>query len=171
MVGVQTVLADDPLLTCSIPEGRNPILSSCDSSLRTTLDSQIVRTAEEVATILATVKEDPERIAAYEEKGVQVLVTRQKDGRVDLADLMEKLGERTIDSILLEGGGTLNYSALQAGIVQLVQAYFAPKLFGGEEGFAPVRGIGVDDPAQAWILTNRKVTSLGEDLLMEADVI
>ena len=116
-------------------------------------------------------KEDPERIAAYEEKGVQVLVTRQKDGRVDLADLMEKLGERKIDSILLEGGGTLNYSALQAGIVQHVQAYIAPKLFGGEEGFTPVRGIGVDDPAQAWILTNRKVTSLGEDLLMEADVI
>jgi len=171
MVGVQTVLADDPLLTCRIPEGRNPIRIICDSSLRTPLDSQIVRTAGEVETILATVKEDPDRIAAYEEKGVQVLVTRQKDGRVDLADLMEKLGERKIDSILLEGGGTLNYSALQAGIVQHVQAYIAPKLFGGEEGFTPVRGIGVDDPAQAWILTNRKVTSLGEDLLMEADVI
>lgn len=171
MVGVQTVLADDPLLTCRIPEGRNPIRIICDSSLRTPLDSQIVRTAEEVETILATVKEDPERIAAYEEKGVQVLVTRQKDGRVDLEDLMEKLGERKIDSILLEGGGTLNYSTLQAGIVQHVQAYIAPKLFGGEEGFTPVGGRGVDDPAQAWILTNRKVTSLGEDLLMEADVI
>ena len=171
MVGVQTVLADDPLLTCRIPGGRNPIRIICDSSLRTPLDSQIVRTAGEVETILATVMEDPERIAAYEEKGVQVLVTGQKDGRVDLADLMKKLGERKIDSILLEGGGTLNYSALQAGIVQHVQAYIAPKLFGGDEGFTPVRGIGVDDTAQAWILTNRKITSFGEDILIEADVL
>lgn len=172
MVGVQTVLADDPLLTCRIPGGRNPIRIICDSSLRTPLDSQIVRTAGEVETILATATEDPARIAAYEEKGVQVLVTnRKKDGRVDLADLMKQLGERKIDSILLEGGGTLNYSALQAGIVQHVQAYIAPKLFGGDEGFTPVRGIGVDDPAQAWILTNRKITSFGEDILIEADIL
>ena len=171
MVGVQTVLADDPLLTCRIPGGRNPIRIICDSSLRTPLDSQIVRTAGEVETILVTVTENPERIAAYKEKGVQVLVTRQKDGRVDLADLMEQLGERKIDSILLEGGGTLNYSALQAGIVQHVQAYIAPKLFGGDEGFTPVRGIGVDDPARAWLLKNRKIISLGEDILIEADVL
>ena len=134
MVGVQTVLADDPLLTCRIPGGRNPIRIICDSSLRTPLDSQIVRTAGEVETILATVMEDPERIAAYEEKGVQVLVTRQKDDRVDLADLMEQLGEQKIDSILLEGGGTLNYSALQAGIVQHVQAYIASKRLEGMKG-------------------------------------
>ena len=111
------------------------------------------------------------QIAAYKEKGVQVLVTKKKDGRVDLADLMKKLGERKIDSVLLEGGGTLNYSALQAGIVQHVQAYIAPKLFGGDEGFTSVRGIGVDDPAQAWILTNRKITSFGEDILIEADIL
>lgn len=171
MVGVQTVLADDPLLTCRIAEGRDPIRIICDSSLRTPLDSQIVRTAGEVETILATATEDPARIAVYEEKGVQVLVTKKKDGRVDLTDLMKKLGERKVDSVLLEGGGTLNYSALQAGIVQHVQAYIAPKLFGGDQGFTPVRGIGVDDPAQAWILTNRKITSFGEDILIEADVL
>lgn len=171
MVGVQTVLADDPLLTCRIAEGRDPIRIICDSSLRTPLDSQIVRTAGEVGTILATATEDPARIAVYEEKGVQVLVTKKKDGRVDLTDLMKKLGERKVDSVLLEGGGTLNYSALQAGIVQHVQAYIAPKLFGGDQGFTPVRGIGVDTPDQAWILKDRKLTSLGEDILMEADVL
>ena len=170
MVGVQTVLADDPLLTCRIPGGRNPIRIICDSSLRTPLDSRIVQTAGEVRTILATVSEDADKIRNYEAHQVEVLVTAQKDGRVDLRDLMKKLGEQKIDSILLEGGGMLNYSALSDGIVQHVQAFIAPKLFGGDAGFTPVRGIGVDAPDQAWRLTDQKITSFGEDLLIEADI-
>ena len=170
MVGVQTVLADDPLLTCRIPGGRNPIRIICDSSLRTPLDSRIVQTAGEGKTILATVSEDADKIRNYEAHQVEVLVTAQKDGRVDLRDLMKKLGEQKIDSILLEGGGMLNYSALSDGIVQHVQAFIAPKLFGGDAGFTPVRGIGVDAPDQAWRLTDQKITSFGEDLLIEADI-
>jgi diaminohydroxyphosphoribosylaminopyrimidine deaminase/5-amino-6-(5-phosphoribosylamino)uracil reductase len=75
-----------------------------------------------------------------------------------------------MDSILLEGGGTLNWTALQSGIVQKVQAYLAPKLFGGTEK-TPVIGLGVELPEQAIRLTSPTITRLGEDLLLESEVV
>lgn len=170
MVGVQTVLQDDPALTCRLPGGRNPVRIICDSSLRTPLDSRLVRTAGEVATVIATVSRDRDRIAALREKQVQVLVTAEREGRVDLRDLMRRLGEQTIDGILLEGGGTLNQSALEAGIVQHTQVYIAPKLFGGSGKYSPVTGTGVDAPDQAWQCENMQIKQLGEDVLLEYDV-
>ncbi len=170
MVGVRTVITDDPQLTCRIPGGRNPVRIICDSRLRTPLNSRIVATADQVPTIIATVCKDTEKIQQYLDKNVRVIVTAQKDGRVDLKDLMQKLGEQKIDSILLEGGGTLNYSALQAGIVQHVKAYIAPKLFGGDGSFSPVGGIGADDPAKAWKLSNVRCSRIGEDIVVEADI-
>lgn len=170
MVGVQTVLKDDPALTCRIPGGRNPIRIICDSRLNTPMDSQIIKTAGEVPTILATVSQDQEKIAAYQERGGQVLVTKERDHRVDLRDLMIQLGQQGIDGILLEGGGTLNQSALQAGIVQHVQVYVAPKFFGGEGKYSPVTGIGVDTPDQAWRCRNLQMHQFGEDILLEYDV-
>ena len=75
-----------------------------------------------------------------------------------------------IDGVLLEGGGTLNWSALEAGIVQKVQAYIAPKLFGGGTAKSPVEGVGVELPAQAARLRSTTVTQLGEDFLLEGEV-
>jgi len=89
---------------------------------------------------------------------------------VDLDVLMERLGAADIDSVLLEGGGTLNWSALEAGIVQKVQAYIAPKLFGGAEAPSPVMGRGAALPAQAVRLKNTVVTPVGEDFLWESEV-
>jgi diaminohydroxyphosphoribosylaminopyrimidine deaminase/5-amino-6-(5-phosphoribosylamino)uracil reductase len=176
MVGVGTVLADDPLLTCRMKGGRNPIRIICDSKLRTPLDSQIVRTAAEVETILATCCVDTARYAAYEKKGCTVLPVKgqkkkdDQEGRVDLNDLMEQLGKRQIDSILLEGGGTLNWSALENGVVNAVQAYVAPKLFGGRDAKSPVEGCGVALPAEAALLSDVTVTKLGADILLEGEV-
>lgn len=170
MVGVQTVIQDDPSLTCRIPEGRNPIRIICDSHLRTPLDSNIVKTAAEVPTILATLSQDASLAKQYQERKVQILQTKQKDGRIDLKDLMEKLGEQKIDSILLEGGGTLNQSALEAGIVQHVQVYVAPKFFGGQGKYSPVTGVGVEEPDQAWKCKNLTTRMFGEDILLEYDV-
>ena len=83
---------------------------------------------------------------------------------------MELLGDEKIDSILLEGGGTLNWSALESGIVQKVQTYLAPKLFGGEKAKTPVEGIGFPDPASAVLLKNSEITRLGDDFLIESEV-
>ena len=170
LAGVGTVLADDPLLTCRMDGGRNPLRVICDTHLRTPLDSRIVATARQVPTILATSCSSPERRAPYEAAGCQVWVLPQRDGHVDLSALMEQLGAEQIDSVLLEGGGTLNWSALAQGIVQKVQAYVAPKLFGGQAAKSPVEGLGVETPAQAVQLVHTTVTPLGCDLLLESEV-
>lgn len=213
MVGIGTVLADDPLLTCRIEGGVNPIRIICDSRLRIPLDSQIVKTAKEVPTIVATSdkyqnlkcansKADEEfekesedtaskadfdelknpykdmqdykfmqKIAQLENAGIEILYIHEKDGHIDLNALMAKLGEKNIDSILLEGGGTLNWSALESGIVNKVLAYVAPKLFGGSNAKTPIEGLGTDSPANAVMLKNSIVTCLGDDILIESDVV
>lgn len=84
---------------------------------------------------------------------------------------MERLGAEQIDSVLLEGGGTLNWAALESGIVQRVQAYIAPKLFGGADAKSPVAGTGVELPAQAVQLQNTTVTQIGPDFLLESEVV
>lgn len=170
MVGVGTVLADDPMLTCRLKgteNGANPVRIICDSTLRTPLESQIVRSAKEIPTILATCNRQEAMHMPYIEAGCKILVTPEKDGHVDLSDLMRQLGQLGIDSVILEGGGTLNWSALQAGIVQKVQAYVAPKLFGGTEAKTPVEGQGFHTPADAVELTRTKITALGSDWLIE----
>ena len=188
MAGIGTVLADDPLLTCRIEGGVNPIRIICDTHLKLPLESQIVKTAKEVPTIVAVSERyrEPaqskalpetekvsieEKIGKYEENGIEILYVAEKNGHIDLNDLMQKLGERSIDSILLEGGGILNWSALESGIVNKVYAYIAPKLFGGANAKTPIEGMGTDSPAHAVMLGNSKVTKLGDDFLIESDVV
>ena len=170
MVGVGTVLADDPMLTCRLENSRNPVRIICDSHLRTPLTSKIVRTAKTIPTILASSSKDQQKIKNYEEMGCQVLYVPGKNGHIDLNRLMELLGAAKIDSILLEGGGSLNWSALECGIVQKVQTYIAPKLFGGEEAKTPVEGKGFPDPASAVLLKNSEMIRLGDDFLIESEV-
>ena len=170
LAGVGTVLADDPLLTCRMEGGRNPVRIICDTRLRTTLESRIVRTANEVETILATCETDEAKIVPFQGAGCQVWSLPEREGHVDLAALMDRLGAAEIDGVLLEGGGTLNWSMLEAGLVQRVQAYIAPKLFGGVGAKSPVEGTGVELPAQAARLRDPTVTRLGEDFLLEGEV-
>lgn len=170
MVGVGTVLADNPLLTCRLPNHKNPIRIICDSRLRTPLAAQVVATARQVPTILATCCQDPERQKSYHNLGCRVMVIPEKEGHVDLEILMRRLGEEKIDSILLEGGGTLNWSALESGIVQEVQSYVAPKLFGGASAKTPIEGQGAAAPSAAVRLENSRITKLGEDFLIESEV-
>lgn len=170
MVGVGTVLTDDPQLTCRMEQSRDPVRVICDSQLRTPLTAQVVQTAGETPTILATCCADEGRHRPYLEAGCSVIVTPACQGRVALPALMEALGSREIDSVLLEGGGTLNWAALEAGIVDRVMAYVAPKLFGGQSSKTPVEGRGFDQPDQAVLLKNSTITPLGSDFLIESEV-
>ena len=153
MAGIGTVLADDPLLTCRIPEGKNPTRIIADTHLQIPLDAQIVKTAREVPTILAVgirdtsapdaQTETDSKVTTLQEAGCQILfIPTDEDGHLHLPSLMEKLGSMGIDSILLEGGSRLNWSALSAGQVHLLQAYLAPKLLGGDTARGPIGGIG-----------------------------
>ncbi|WP_425755026.1 bifunctional diaminohydroxyphosphoribosylaminopyrimidine deaminase/5-amino-6-(5-phosphoribosylamino)uracil reductase RibD [Ihubacter sp. rT4E-8] len=174
MAGIGTILADDPMLTTRLPEGggKNPIRIICDTNLRTSLTAKVVTTTKEAPTIIATAVSEQQRHAPYLEKGCEVLVIpKDLKGSIDLVRLMALLGQREIDSILLEGGGALNWSALTAGIVRKVQAYIAPKIFGGRSALSPVSGSGVEFPKDAVKLSTPKVIAMGEDLLIESEVL
>lgn len=171
MVGVGTVLADDPFLTCRIPNSKNPVRIICDTKLRTPLNSKVVTTAKQTKTIIATCETDKNKILPYENVGCVVISIKETNGHVDLKELMCKLGQMQIDSILLEGGGTLNWSALESSIVRKIQAYIAPKLLGGQTAKTPIEGIGVKTPDDAFILSNSKIVQLGDDILIESEVL
>lgn len=102
--------------------------------------------------------------------GVETICCSDENNQVDLKKLMKYLGEEGIDSILLEGGGTLNDSALRAGIVQEVQAFIAPKLFGGMNSKTPVEGIGVRFPSEAVKLKCVDICQVGEDIRITCQV-
>lgn len=169
MVGVNTVIKDDPSLTCRIEEGVDPIRVIVDSKLRIPFDSNIVRTAKEIKTIIACTKSSPyDKISKLESMNVQVLkCSEDNEQRVSLVDLVNKLGELSIDSILLEGGSTLNFSALQSNIVDKVQIYIAPKIIGGNDAKGPVAGVGIDKINEAFNLKNVKYKTIDKDILVE----
>ncbi|MDD7275974.1 MAG: bifunctional diaminohydroxyphosphoribosylaminopyrimidine deaminase/5-amino-6-(5-phosphoribosylamino)uracil reductase RibD [Treponema sp.] len=171
MVGTGTVLADDPELTCRIENGNNPVRIVCDTQLRTPLSSKLVTTAKEVPTIIATCCQEEARYKLYQEAGCQIWVVPAKNGGVDLQALVHRLGQEKIDSVLVEGGGQLNWSLLQAGLVQRVYTYIAPKIFGGAAAKSPVGGIGVDNPQQAFQMRVVATQQLGEDFLLEQEVL
>ncbi|QIB70755.1 bifunctional diaminohydroxyphosphoribosylaminopyrimidine deaminase/5-amino-6-(5-phosphoribosylamino)uracil reductase RibD [Aminipila butyrica] len=170
LVGIGTVLADNPRLDCRLPNTKNPKRIICDSQLRLPLDSQIAVTAGDIETYVATASDDKEKSEALRRAGCTLWYLPGSDGRVDLAALMKRLGENEIDSVLLEGGGTLNYQALNSGLVDYIYAYIAPKILGGRNALTPVEGLGRDCPTDSILLRKKKVTLLGEDLLIEQEV-
>ena len=177
MVGIGTVLADDPLLNCRITDGHNPLRIICDSHLRIPLNSQIAQTATTYPTLIVTLLNDTEKITQLKQQGCEVLVMSsppQKnptDGsHIDLKALMSLLGAREIDSVLIEGGPTLHASALEAGIVNRLRCYVAPKLFGGSGARPAIEGLGVATPDEAYHLTDVSFEVFGEDYCFEGEV-
>ena len=154
MAGIGTVLADDPMLNVRLEGKKSPVRIICDSMLRIPLDSQICQTAGRYRTI----------VAYAGEKGNAICLEEKKHS-------LEKLGELGIDSVLIEGGGTLNEDALQSGIVNEVKAFIAPKIFGGRGGKTPVEGFGVEKVDDAIKLQLMRISQVGEDILAEYKVL
>ena len=134
MVGIGTVLADDPELTCRIPDAKSPTRIIVDSSLRIPIQAKVLKNQNLAKTIIAAtnLKADPDKLKELKDLGIEVILTEDKNGRVNLKQLMSELGKREIDSILLEGGSTLNYAAVEAEIIDKVIMYVAPIIIGGE---------------------------------------
>ena len=170
MVGVNTVVNDDPLLTCRIENGKDPVRIICDTNLRIPVNSKIVQTANTVLTYIATACDDKEKKETYTGYGCKFINVREKEGHIDLAELMNIIGRMGIDSVLLEGGGLLNWSALNQKIVDEIQVYIAPKIFGGTAN-TPVSGKGVEFPDEAVRLKPYSVSLIGSDYLIESEVI
>lgn len=170
MVGIGTVLADNPSLTCRIDGLTNPIRIICDTKLKTPLSSTLVETANDVKTIIVTSNNDEAQHEPYIIKGCQMITVNKYNNHVNLKELMHILGNMKIDSILLEGGCTLNWSAIEQGIVNRIQAYIAPKIIGGSNAPTPVRGDGYKLMREALNLTNTTITELGDDYLIEGEI-
>ncbi|SEI45316.1 diaminohydroxyphosphoribosylaminopyrimidine deaminase / 5-amino-6-(5-phosphoribosylamino)uracil reductase [Lachnospiraceae bacterium A10] len=172
LVGIQTVLSDDPSLTARYREHpRNPIRIVLDAKLRIPLDATLVKTAGEVPTIVVTSEEFldadslREKRLALENAGVEILgVPKNPDTKhLSLTALMQELGKREIDSVLIEGGGCVNDSAIREDLVDEIQIYLAPKVFGGAAP-SPVGGIGVSEVMDAKQYHFQSIERIGEDL-------
>lgn len=172
MVGINTVLADDPRLTVhkvSSNRNDNPVRVVVDSKARTPPDYRILNS--EAPTIIAVSNAAPlDRIKELERvKTVEVVVCGEK--RVDLGCLMEELGNKQIATLMLEGGSTLNYSMLQAGLVSEVRVCIAPMIAGGFQAKTLVDGEGVDFMKDAFRLKFKNSYNLGKDLIVEYQVL
>ncbi len=169
MVGINTVLNDDPRLTVRLDgeKGASPLRVIVDSRCRLPADSNLARSAEHPKTLLATTELAPaDKLEVLKDCGVEVLMLPSKNGRVDLRSLMLALGEREISILLVEGGGTLNYSLLEENLVDKVYFFVAPLIFGGEKAFTPFEGMGVGEPGEGWVVENVELKQLEGDLLI-----
>lgn len=176
LAGIGTVLADDPMLNCRIDGAPQPLRIILDSHLRIPMGSRLVRSAKEYPLLIVCNEstrdreEGTNRIQKLEEAGAKVWTLPEKNGHPDLNVLMQRLGEEKIDSVLIEGGGTVNEAVLKAHIVHHVYAYIAPKIFGGEDAKTPVEGSGIRLPQECAKLRLAKITVLLNDMLLEYDV-
>lgn len=173
VTGIGTVLADDPSLTTRLThkEGRNPLRIVVDSRARTPLGSRVVRQGQSDGKTMIAVTEaaDPERTAALAGAGCRVLAcASDESGRVDLADLLARLGTQgDIIGVLMEGGAELAASMLQAGLADRWLAFIAPKVVGGLAAPGPVGGLGAATMDEALLITRWQATRCGPDLRID----
>ncbi|GAB6167948.1 bifunctional diaminohydroxyphosphoribosylaminopyrimidine deaminase/5-amino-6-(5-phosphoribosylamino)uracil reductase RibD [Clostridium carnis] len=172
MVGIDTVIKDNPQLTCRLKEGKSPTRIIVDSKLRIPMESKVLEDISNVKTIIATTESaDKNKLVKLEALGAKVLTIKSKNNKVDLNDLMIKLGHLKIDSILLEGGAKLNFSALESGIVDKVQFYISPKIIGGTGSKTPVGGNGIELLKDAYKVKDITLRTIGEDILIEGYIL
>ncbi len=163
LVGINTVLADNPHLTARIRGGRNPMRVILDDTLRIPLDANVVGEGTLIAT---SGRFDGEKKAALEAKGAEVLVCGKE--RVELEALLKKLGERGITSLLVEGGAEVQGSFLDAKLADKFILFCAPKLIGGREAKCAFAGKGAETLASAVNVRIERMKKLGEDVFIEA---
>lgn len=173
MAGIGTVLSDDPMLNCRICDGTDPVRVVCDTNLRIPLQCNIVKSAKDIPTIIACGENaDSEKAKELESNNIEIVrIAEISKGILNLKELTRFLAARKkIDSVLLEGGGTLNASALGQGIVNKVYAYIAPKLIGGADAKSPVEGQGIKLMKDAIMLENMEIEQLGNDYCISGGV-
>ncbi len=177
LVGIGTILRDAPALTTRLPGGggKTPRRIIVDSQGRTPPTAKIFHPkregeapAETAGVVIAVTARAPaENIANLKDAGAEVWVIEEDNERVCLAALMRELGRREITSVLIEGGGEVNASALKAGIVDKVMFFIAPKLIGGENAPGPIGGEGIRHLSEAFSVLDVKITQINGDFLIE----
>ena len=176
ITGIGTVLADDPSLTTRLEHksGRDPLRVVVDSAARTPLDAQVVRLAahDGRTLIVTTSAASPARRAALAARGCELLVCAPDTaGRVDLADLVARLGTRgDVIGVLVEGGGELAAGFLQANLVDRWLAFVAPKIVGGRDAPGPIGGVGAARIGESLTVSPWRVSRCGPDLRIDGRI-
>jgi diaminohydroxyphosphoribosylaminopyrimidine deaminase/5-amino-6-(5-phosphoribosylamino)uracil reductase len=173
MVGRGTVAEDDPELTVRMVPfrgARAPLRVIVDSKLSINLNSKLAAGGEPGVIVATTADHDADKAEVLRGRGVEVLVFNERGGRVDLDELLRRLGRMGIAHLLVEGGPTLIASFLEQGLADNLALFIAPKVFGDEESRSWVEGRVVNDPAQALPLRWLKIHRVGEDLMLEAEI-
>ncbi|MFU2018715.1 bifunctional diaminohydroxyphosphoribosylaminopyrimidine deaminase/5-amino-6-(5-phosphoribosylamino)uracil reductase RibD [Peribacillus butanolivorans] len=170
LIGIGTVLADNPSLTTRLPEGggKNPIRIILDSELRVPLDANVVQISDAKTVIVTQENASVDKIADLSEKGIEFIIVPKTDAGLDLRILMEELYKKGITDVLLEGGSEVNASFLRAGLIDKYLIYVAPKLLGGRNSLTPFSGINVDTMDEAMDVSISSVDMSGEDICIIA---
>jgi diaminohydroxyphosphoribosylaminopyrimidine deaminase / 5-amino-6-(5-phosphoribosylamino)uracil reductase len=171
LVGIGTVLQDDPLLTTRLPDrqGVNPLRVIVDSTLRLPAQARVATVTPDCRTLVATTSRAPlEQQQRWRDRGLEILVfPAYDDGRVELEALLQYLGERRITSVLVEGGATLNAALLQHRLIDKGLFFIAPKIIGGD-GLSAIGACGIESMEQVLHLRHSRGQSIGEDILVQA---
>ncbi|MFQ5974998.1 MAG: 2,5-diamino-6-(ribosylamino)-4(3H)-pyrimidinone 5'-phosphate reductase [Candidatus Hydrothermarchaeales archaeon] len=169
MVGINTVMIDDPRLTVHKikNEGQNPVRIIVDSGARVPLDARVLN--DDAKTIISVSKR-ASNLKLKEIKKRAKVVTCGTD-MVDLRCLMERLYQMGIKSVLLEGGGTLNWGMLKEGLVDEVSVAICPRMVGGKDAITLVEGQGFDLIEEGIELKLKRYYPLGKDIILEYDVV
>ena len=172
MVGIGTVLADDPLLNTRLPDGkgRDPLRVVVDSQLQMPVDAQMLQQQSDAGTLVATCCDDKAKIAGLTQVGAEVLVCPKDNGQVCLSSLWGELGKRDVQRLLLEGGPRLAGAALKQGLIDQMMVYLAPKLIGGASDFGIFSGEGCQKLINAVPLVDLRFQQSGEDILITGEV-
>ncbi len=171
LVGAETVIRDDPELTCRLRGGRNPLRVILDGGLRLPLAARVLTNTRAAATLVVTGQHaSAAKIRQIEARGAEVVRLPAKAGQVSLLRLMRVLGQRGIMSVLIEGGATVAAAALAARVVDRLRIFYAPKLIGGD-GRPMLGPLGVRRLAQAPRLGPLRVKRLAADVLLATEVL
>jgi len=168
LVGINTILKDNPSLTTRIANGRDPVRVILDSRLRIPFAAKVLTQKSTSKTIMATLASAPKtKIKKLRDAGADVLLVRSERGRVDLRDLMRKLGKREIMSVLIEGGAEVHASAIRTGIADKVVLFIAPMLMTGADSLCSIGGVSPTRLNKAIRLKDLTARYVGEDLMIE----
>jgi len=164
MVGINTVIRDDPLLDSRLVKGKNPIKIIVDSSLKIPEKAKVLKDPGKVI-IATTSKASKSKIDKLHQKGATILTLKPKKGLVDLKELMKELAKSDIASVMIEGGAELSGSAIKEGVVDKIMMFTAPKIIGN--GFSPIKNLNIKKVNKALNLKNVSAKSIGKDFLVE----
>jgi len=167
VVGIGTVLKDDPMLTARIRGGRDPYRIVFDSRLRIPENAKVVDLSPSKTIVATTEMASQDKIERLRKKGVRVLISDSKSGKVDLKSSLLKLGELGLMSLLVEGGSQINGSFLDEGLIDKIFLFLSPKLIGDPLAPGIFSGEGVLHLRETFFITELKVRRMGEDILLE----